>query len=59
MNKPLFTSAEKEIAEMLRFYLSAARAQPPTRASGPGELEKQARKLPEALPNQSGGASLT
>jgi hypothetical protein len=60
MNKPLFTSAEKEIAEMLHFYLSAARAQPPTRASGgPGELEKQARKPPEALPNQFGGTTLT
>jgi hypothetical protein len=57
MNKPSFTSAEKEIAEMLRFYLSAARAQPPTRAGGPDELEKQASKLPEALPNPSAGAT--
>jgi hypothetical protein len=57
MNKPSFTSAEKEIAEMLHFYLSAARVQPPTRAGGLGELEKQARKLPEALPSPSAGAT--
>jgi hypothetical protein len=53
MTKATFTSVEKEIAEMLQFYLSAARAQAPARAGNLGELQKQARK-----PNHNPGERL-